>query len=160
MRFVRNKKHLLSVGFCEREHSPWSWEPRVYRAAIAAASRWGRGEGKSASNQSCESSSAPPDRCGQEPWILVALWGRADVVTAGTFLEHVCPAVGCPCRNSPRPGPGWCRRCIGERRNWLLPLGHTTVQGCWMLPRSSGSHRHKMFCCSLSWHVGSWSHQH
>ena len=40
-------------------------------------------EGKSASNRPCESSIASPDRCGQEPWILVALWGRADVVTAG-----------------------------------------------------------------------------
>ena len=31
-------------------------------------------------------------------------------MTAGTFLEHVCPAVGGPDRNSRRPGPGWCRR--------------------------------------------------
>ena len=56
------------------------------------------------------------------------------VVTAGTFLGHICPAVGCPGWNSWRPGPGWCRRSISERRNWLLPFGYTTVQGCWMLP--------------------------
>jgi len=57
-------------------------------------------------------------------------------VTAGTFLGHVCPAVGCPGQNSWRPGLGWCRRSMGEKRSWLFPLGYTTVQGCWMLPRS------------------------
>jgi len=57
-------------------------------------------EGKSASNRPCENSNASPDRCGQEPWILVAFWGRADVVASGTFLEHVCLVVGCPGRNS------------------------------------------------------------
>jgi len=38
---------------------------------------------------------------------------KADVVTAGAFLEHACQAVGCPGRTSRRPGPGWCRRSIG-----------------------------------------------
>jgi len=67
-------------------------------------------------------------------------------VTSGTFLEHIRPAVGCPGRNSRKPGTGWCRRSIGERRNWLFALGHTAVQGCWMLPRSPSSHRQEMFC--------------
>ena len=84
-------------------------------------------EGKSTTNQPCESSNASPDRCGQEHWASAALWGRADVVTAGTFLEHVCPAAGCPGRNSRRPGLGWCRRSIGERRSWVFPLDCTTV---------------------------------
>jgi len=91
-------------------------------------------ESKSASSQPCESSNASPDRCGQEPWVLVVLRGRANAVTSGTFQERVCPAVGCPGRNTRRSGVGWCRRSIGERRNWLFPLGHATVQGCWMLP--------------------------
>jgi len=117
-------------------------------------------ESKSASNQPCESSNASPYRCGQEPWASVALWEKADVVTAGTFQEHACRGVDCPGRNSRRPGLGWCQRSIGERRSWLFPLGYTTVQGCWMLPRSPGSHRQEMFCCNPSWHVGSWSHQH
>jgi len=116
-------------------------------------------EGKSASNRPCESSNASPNRCGQEPWILVALWGRTDVVTARTFLGHVCPAVGCPGRGSWRPGLGWCRRSNGERRNWLFPLGCTKVQGCWMLPKSPGSHRPGMLCCNPSWRAGNWSHQ-
>ena len=85
-------------------------------------------ESKSASKQPCESSNASPDRCGQEPWILMAWWERTDVVSAGTFLEHVCSAVGCPGRNSRRPGPGWYRRSIGERRNWMLPLHHAVYQ--------------------------------
>ena len=88
-------------------------------------------ERKSASNWPCETSNAWPDRCRQEPWILLALWGRADVVTARTFLRPVCPAVGCPGQGSRRPGLGWCRRSNGERRNWLFPLGCTTGQGCW-----------------------------
>ena len=116
-------------------------------------------EGESASNQPWESSNASLDRCGQEPWASVALWGRADVVTSGTFLEHVCPAVGCPGRNSRRPGLVWCRRSIGERRSWLFPLGYATVQACWMLTRSPGSHRQEMFYYNPSWRVGSWSHQ-
>jgi len=66
-------------------------------------------------------------------------------VTAGTVLGHVCPAVGCPGRGSRRPGLGWCRRSNGERRNWLFPLGCTTVQGCWMLPRTPDSHRPRIF---------------
>ena len=62
-------------------------------------------------------------------------------MAAGAFLGHVCPAVGCPSRCSRRPGLGWLRRSNGEKRNWLFPLGCTTVQGSWMLPRSPGSHR-------------------
>ena len=116
-------------------------------------------EGKSASNRPCESSNASPDRCGQETWILEALWGRADVVSAATFLGHVCPTVDCPGRNSRRPGLGWCRRSNDERRNWLLPLGCTTAQCCWMSPRSPGSHRPGMLCCNPSWHAGNLSRQ-
>ena len=52
-------------------------------------------EGKSASNQPCESSNASPDRCRQEPGASVALWGKTDVVSTGTFPEHFCPAVSC-----------------------------------------------------------------
>ena len=81
-------------------------------------------------------------------------------MTTGTFLGHVCPAVGCPGQNSRRPGLGWCRRSMGETRSWLIPLGYTTDQGCWMFPSSPGSHRQEMFCCNPSWHVGCWSHQH
>jgi len=47
-----------------------------------------------------------------------------------------------------------------RRKNWLLPLGHTTAPGCWLLRRSPGSHRQRMFCCKPSWHVGSWCRQH
>jgi len=116
-------------------------------------------EGKSASNRPCESSNASPDRCGQEPWILVALWKRADVVTVETFLGHICPAVDYHGRNSRRPGLGWCQRSNGDRRNWLFPLGCTTVQGCWMLPRTPGSRRLGMLCGSSSWHARNWSRQ-
>ena len=115
---------------------------------------------KSASNQPYESSNASPDRYEQEPWASVALWWKADVVTSGTFPEHVCPAVGWLGQNSQKLGLGWYRRSIGERRNWLFPLGYNTVQGCWVLPRTPGSHRQEMFCCNPSWHVGTWSHQH
>ena len=96
---------------------------------------------------------------GQEPWASVALWGKADVVTSGTFLKYVCPSVGCSGRNLRRPGLGWCWRSIGER-SWVFSLGYATVQDCLMLPRSPGSHGQEMFCCNPSWHVGSWSHQH
>jgi len=89
-------------------------------AEVAISQRIYLWEGKSASNQLCESSNASPDRCGQEAWASVTLWGKVDVVTAGTFQEHVCPAVGCPGRNSRRPGLGWCRRSIGER-SWVFP---------------------------------------
>ena len=116
-------------------------------------------EGKSASNRLCESSNASLDRCGQEPWILVVLWGRTDVGTAGTFLGHVCLVVGCPGRRSRWPGLGWCQRSNSERRNWLFSLCCATVQDCWMLPRSPGSHRPGIFCCNPSWRAGSWSHQ-
>jgi len=44
---------------------------------------------------------------------LGGVMSKADVVTAGAFLEHACQAVGCPGRTSRRPGPGWCRRSIG-----------------------------------------------
>ena len=108
-------------------------------------------ERKSASNWPCETSNAWPDRCRQEPWILLALWGRADVVTARTFLRPVCPAVGCPGQGSRRPGLGWCRRSNGERRNWLFPLGCTTVQGFGCCP--------VMLCCNPSWRAGNWSRQ-
>ena len=67
----------------------------------------------------------------------------------GTFLAHVYQAVVCPDRDSQEPGAGWCRRSIGERRNWLFPLGRTAARGCWMLPRSPGSDR-QMFCCNPS----------
>jgi len=79
--------------------------------------------------------------------------------SARTFLEHACPAISCPGRNLRRPDPGWCRRSIGGRRNWLFPLGYVTVQGCWMLPRSPDSHRQEMFCCKHNGHVGSRNHQ-
>jgi len=45
-----------------------------------------------------------------------------------------------------------------ERRNWLFPLGYTTVQGCWMLPRNPGSLRQGVFCCCsplTCWHLKS-----
>jgi len=105
---------------------------------VAISQRIHLQEGKKAVNRPCEISNVSPDRCEQEPGVLVALWRRADFVTAGTFLEHVCPAVSGPGRNSWGPGPGWRRRSIGERKNWLFPYGLTTVQGCWMLPKSTG----------------------
>jgi len=121
---------------------------------VAISQRIHLWEGKSASNQACEISNASPDRCGQEPWVLVALWGKAAVVTVGNFVEHACPAVGRPGRNSRRPCQGLCRRSIGERRNWLFPLGYTTVRRCWMLLRRPGSHC-QMFCCKPSWQLKS-----
>ena len=127
---------------------------------VAISQRIHLWEGKSASNQPCESSNASPNRYEQEPCVLVALWMRVDVASAGSFLEHVCPAVDCPGRNSRRLDPGWCQRSIDERRNWLFPLGHATVQGSWVFSRSPGPHRQEMFCCNPCWHVGSWSQQH
>ena len=87
---------------------------------------------ESTSNQPCESSNASSDRCGQEPWASVALWARADVVIPGTFLGHVCPAFGCPGGNSrTREGQVWvCADVLA------VSFGLTTVQVCWMLPRS------------------------
>ena len=41
----------------------------------------------------------------------------------GTFLEHVCQAVGYPGRHSRSPGPGWCRRSIGGRKKLSTPFG-------------------------------------
>ena len=87
-------------------------------------------------------------------------------MTAGTFLGHVCPAVGCPGRNSQRPGLGCCRRSIGERKNWLLPLSYTTVQvvGCCpgvqaltvilrrrRLYPATSTHNHSVSDCSGDW---------
>jgi len=40
----------------------------------------------------------------------------------------------------------WCRHSIGEKKNWLTPLGRTAAQGCWLLPWSPGSYRQQMFC--------------
>jgi len=76
---------------------------------VAISQRIHLWEGRSTSNQHCESSNVSPDRCGQEPWASVALWGKADVVTSGIFLGHICPAVGCPGRHLRRPGLGRCR---------------------------------------------------
>jgi len=50
---------------------------------------------------------------------------------------HVCPAVGCPARDSRRPGLGWCPRSISERRNWLFPLDHAAVQGLFDVAQES-----------------------
>ena len=62
-------------------------------------------------------------------------------MSAGTTHKHICQAVGCPCRHSRRADPGWCRRSIGGRRNWLFPSGRAAAQGYWLLPRSRRSHR-------------------
>ena len=96
---------------------------------VAISQRIHRWEGKSTSNPPCESSNASPDRCGQEQRASVALWEKADVVTAGTSQEHVCPAVGCPCRNLRRPCLGWCRRSIGEKKRVIL-IQQFEVVGC------------------------------
>ena len=117
-------------------------------------------EGKSASKQPCESSNASPDRCGQEPWASVAFWARADAVTAGTFQEHVCLAVGSPGRNSRKPGLGCCQRSIGERRSWLFPLGYTTVPRLLDVAQESRPTPSGDVLLLPSWHVGKWSHQH
>ena len=130
------------------------------RPDVAISRRIHVWEGKSASNQPCESSNASPACCGQDLLVLVALWGRANLVTAGTVWEHVCLAASRSGRNSRRPDPDWCRRSLSERRIWVFPLGYTTVQDCWMLPRSPDSQRQEMFCCNPSWHVGSLSCQH
>jgi len=54
-----------------------------------AISQWNHlWEGKSASNQPCESSNSSLDRCGQESWGLVVLWEMANVVAMGTCLER------------------------------------------------------------------------
>ena len=99
--------------------------PQCLMCPEVAISQWiHMWECKSASNQPCESSNVSSGRWGQEPWASVALWRKADVVTAGTFLGHVCPAVGCSGRNS---GLGWCQRSIYER-SWLFPLGCSLQQ--------------------------------
>jgi len=66
----------------------------------------------------------------------------------GVVTEGRC----CDSRNFPRtrlserrPGPGWCRLFLGERRNWKLPLGRTAAQGCWMLPRCPDSQHQECF---------------
>jgi len=89
-------------------------------------------EGKGASNQPCKCSNASPDCCGQELWVLVALWERACFVTTGTFLEYVCPAVHCPGRHA-KVRSALVPMFHGEGRNWTLHLGHRAVQGCWLL---------------------------
>jgi len=53
--------------------------------------------------------------------------------------------VGFPDKNMWRPSLGWRKLSIMKRRNWLFPFGYITVQGCWMLPRSPGSHHQEMF---------------
>ena len=94
----------------------------------------------------------------QELWAWWRYEGRC--VTAWTFLEHVCQAVDCPGRHSRRPDASWCRRFTGERRNWnWLPFGSYSSPRLLVLARSPDSHRQGMFCCSPSWHVGSWSRQ-
>jgi len=57
---------------------------------VAISKRTHLWEGKNDSNQPCESSKASPGRCRQESWASMAIWERVGVVTAGTFLEHVC----------------------------------------------------------------------
>ena len=79
---------------------------------------------------------------------------EGDVVTAGTFLEHVCSAVGCLDRS-----PGWCRRFVGERRSWLFlwVIQQSKVVGCCLGVQALTVRR----CfCNPNWHVGSLSHQH
>ena len=57
----------------------------------------------------------------------------------------------------------WVIENSQKNRFWVQEnLGwkhYTTVQGCWMLCRSPGSHP-QMFRCIPSWHIGSWSRQH
>jgi len=93
---------------------------------VAISQRIHLWEGKSTSNQPCRSSNASWDHCGQEPWALVALWEKANVVTTRTFQEHVWLAVGCPGGSSWRPGEDWCW-CSISVRSWLFPLGDTRV---------------------------------
>ena len=56
---------------------------------VAISQRIHLWESKSLSNQSCEGSNPSPDYCGQEPWASVAFQGKADVVTAVSFLGRV-----------------------------------------------------------------------
>jgi len=100
------------------------------------------------------------DGCTQESWASLALWKRDVVLTTGTFLEHVCPAVGCPSRHPRWPDPGCGRRSISERRSWLLPLSCAAAQGCWLLPRKPGYHRQEMQHYNPNWHAASSSRQH
>ena len=54
-------------------------------------------------------------------------------MTAGTFLGHVCPAVGCPGRNSQRPRLGWCRDVPTAREEagcFLWVVQQSKVVGC------------------------------
>ena len=82
-------------------------------------------------------------------WVSVALWGRVGIVTAGTYLEHVCQAVGT------RSG------LVPTLHRWeKLAATFAAARGCWLLTRSPDSHCQGMFCCNPSWHVSSWSHQH
>jgi len=123
---------------------------------VAISQRIHLWEGKSASMQKFQ-------RFSGSLWAGTLSFGgviREDWCCDCANVPRTRPAVGCPGLNSRRSSMGWCRRSIGERSSWLFPLGYITVQGCWMLPRSPGSHGQGMFYCNPSWHVGSWSHQH
>jgi len=88
-------------------------------------------ECKSGSNQPCGSSYASPGRCRQVPWVLVAL-GRICVVTAGNFPITQMSGSQLSCLKLAKARSGLVPTF--HRREWLLLLDHTAVQGCWMLP--------------------------
>jgi len=131
----------------------------LVRPKVAIFRRIHLWEGKSASNRPCESSNTSPDHCGKEPWILLALWGRANVVTAGTFLGRVCPVVGCPGRNSRRPGLPWVGADVPTAREetgcFLWVVQQSKVVGCCPVAQALTVGG----CCNPSWHVGNWSRQ-
>jgi len=131
----------------------------VQMPEVAISQRIHLCEGKSVSNQPCESSKTSPDPWGQELLVLVALWGRADVVTAGTLDTSVRQSAVLP---ETREGQVWVGALVPSVREETGCFLWTMQQsrGCLMLPRSLGSHRQEMFCCNPSWHVGSWSRQH
>ena len=114
-------------------------------------------EGKSASTWPCESSNASPDCCGQEPWILVVLWGRADVVTAGIFLGHVCPAVDGLAEA--REGQVWVGADVLTAREetgcCLWVVQQSKVFGCCPGVQALTVRG----CCNPSWRAGNWSRQ-
>jgi len=127
---------------------------------VAISQRIHLQEGKSASKHPHGSSNASPDPCGQEPWVSLPLWKSAGVVAAGTFLEHVCSAVGCPRRNSRRPDLGWCRRAIGERKKLAVSFGSYSSPRLLNVAQESRLSPSGVFCWNPSWHVGSWIRQH
>ena len=53
-------------------------------------------------------------------------------MTAGTFQEHVCPAVACPGRNSRRSGPGCSDipSVRGDTGCFLWVIQQSKVVGC------------------------------